>query len=110
MAMSVLTKCASASFGFNVRYSGGRPFACGSACHLRKPLSVCGVFQVHFERSCENGRAPSMSRNAYSSFACANPYTCCPLELLKVSFLAAATNWSYVQLPLVGGSTPACLK
>src|SRR5437763_1916211 len=44
------------------------------------------------------------------SFACAKPYTCLPLLRLYVSFCAAAKNSSYVQLPSLGGVTPASLK
>src|SRR5437588_5968011 len=110
IAMSPLRNRAWLSFGFRVRMSGGMTFAFARATHFSRPLTASALLKVHVLTSLSYGRPPSMSMKANSSFACAKPYTCLPLLRLYVSFCAAAKNSSYVQLPSLGGLTPASLK
>src|SRR5213594_4112028 len=110
IATSPLRKRAWLSFGLRVRKSGGMTFAFARATHFSRPLTASALLKVHVLTSLSYGRPPSMSMKANSSFACAKPYTCLPLVRLYVSFCAAAKNSSYVQLPSLGGVTPASLK
>src|SRR5438445_1866744 len=110
IATSPLRKRAWLSFGLSVRKSGGRTFAFARATHFSRPLTASALLKVHVLTSLSYGRPPSICMKANSSFACAKPYTCLPLLRLYVSFCAAAKNSSYVQLPSLGGVTPASLK